>query len=316
MKNKIKTFKEFEMRLKNEQIQKVQINYLLEQKIMDKKKIWKPFYLRTSFIVLFVSLFVTVSIATAVQLTGLKFYNNKKEQIFEIEKMSKESESEGHINDNLVKKNETIMERIEEEIPKGKFVYFLDVEGYEKIGLTSVALLMNPEKIKSVSQIPNTILKSIHLKDEFLEKYKLKEGSIHYRPSSYKESKKVAEKLYLEAKEKNLPYITKEGNLTSKISNIWLTYTNNDKKQFQSFQIQISTVNDKLVTNEDYTGYTQFKEYGIDFLYSEDLQEILFIKEDNSQKLLISILFNQHSQDQKLIIKQELISIAKSMLNI
>lgn len=82
---------------------------------------------------------------------------------------------------------------------------------------------------------------------------------------------------------------------------MWLTYISSDKKSNQTIQVKINQVDEEdeeMVTNQDFTGYKQVKENGMDFLYSDDMQEIIFIKEDESKKLLVSILFNERGKNQ------------------
>ncbi len=67
-------------------------------------------------------------------------------------------------------------------ILEGENKYFLTVEGYEKIGTTALAMLMNANKIDSVAEIPNDFKKSLFLKDNLQNKYELTEGAISYYP--------------------------------------------------------------------------------------------------------------------------------------
>ena len=62
-------------------------------KLLEHKKV--PIFLRASFISIFLTLFITVSIATAMQFTGWKFFDSEGKQVFEMTTMSEE-EAEPH----------------------------------------------------------------------------------------------------------------------------------------------------------------------------------------------------------------------------
>ena len=77
----------------------------------------------------------------------------------------------------LTQKYRVAMKNSKSTIPEGKFKYFLTVEGYEKIGTTALAMLMNATKIDSVAQIPNDFKKTLFLKDNLQNKVSTYRGS-------------------------------------------------------------------------------------------------------------------------------------------
>ena len=93
-----------------------------------------------------------------------------------------------------------------------------------------------------------------------------------------------------------------------------LWYGNKSKNNDQGVRIRISPVNEEMLTSESLEGYTLITEDGIDFLYSEKSQNVYFIKEDNINKLLVSITFTFFTLGTP-IEKEELITIAKNLLN-
>ena len=330
MKDKIKTFEEFETRMKNQTVPAVSLN----QKTMAYKKVYKPIYLRTSFIAIFLSIFVTASIATAMNYTGWKLFNDEGKQLFEIKTMREEEEVFHKGVDYTYNRNENIIDSIKQTIPDGEFKYFLEVKGYEDVGSTSVLYLMNANEVKSVTQIPKEISESFLLKDVIHDKFILTEGTVSYDPlpRDHDVAKREAmnKELYEEAKEKNLPYITKDGTLTSEISYVNLGYNNKHPESYQRVTIDISPVGKEMITNENFEGFTKVKIDGRDILYSEEGQRVLFIKEEKSKKFLVSIRgsvtgFNFEEWDSseeatkafasiESINKDELINIAKSIL--
>jgi hypothetical protein len=313
MKKKIKSFVEFENRFKNQTLPEVHYKEHLASKVIEHKKV--PIFLRASFISIFLTLFITVSIATAMQFTGWKFFDSEGKQVFEITTMSEE-EAEPHWQyDWINAKYRVAMKNSKSTIPEGKFKYFLTVEGYEKIGTTALAMLMNATKIDSVAQIPNDFKKTLFLKDNLQENYQLTEGAISYYPQHDVEGiPALAEEMYAEARNSDAKYIEKDGVLSSKISTIELWYGNKSKEDDQGVRIRISPVNEEMLTTESLERYTLITEDGIDFLYSEESQNVYFIKEDNINKLLVSITFTFFKVGTT-IEKDELISIAKSLLN-
>jgi len=313
MKKKIKSFEEFENRLRNQTLPEVHYKEHLANKVIEHKKV--PIFLRTSFISIFLTLFITVSIATAMQFTGWKFFDSEGKQVFEMTTMSKE-EAEPHWQYDLINaKYRVAMENSKSTIPEGKFKYFLTVEGYEKIGTTALAMLMNATKIDSVAQIPNDFKKSFFLKDNIQKKYELTLGAITYYPQHDIDGvPALAEEMYDEARKSDAKYIEKDGILSSKISTVELWYGNKNKHDDQGVRIRISSVNEEMLTSESLEGYTLITEDGIDFLYSEEFQNVYFIKEDNANKLLVSITFTFFSAGTS-IEKEELLALAKSLLN-
>ena len=94
MKKKIKSFEEFESRLKQQSIPMFHYNEKINHHIAERKKNYIRSPLKTSFIVLFISLFTFASISIAVEFGGFKFFNDNSEQILEIVPVSEKTERE------------------------------------------------------------------------------------------------------------------------------------------------------------------------------------------------------------------------------
>ncbi|QED48522.1 hypothetical protein [Cytobacillus dafuensis] len=316
MKDKIKSFEEFENRFKNQRLPKVEHNEYLAVNTIEHKK--TPIFLRASFITIFLTLFISVSIAAAMHFTGWKFFNSDGKQVFEMNTMTEEEAKPHHTFDEIYAEHRDVMDEIRENLQKGEFKYFLSVEGYEKIGVSALTMIYKGEEIKTVTQIPNDMREFLNLKDELQNKYILEEGMLYYE-LPWTDSIKLAKDMYKEAKEKNLEYIEKAGKRTSDItdiSNMYLHYTTKSNEEYSSLQIIITPVKKSIHTTEDLAGYIQLTEDGVDFLYSKDMHHIYFVKEDNSKKFLINIstswsLENFDENEEK----EKLIEIAKTFLN-
>lgn len=313
MKGKIKSFEDFEKRFKNQQIPEVQNHEYLANNVIEHKK--APIFLRASFIAIFLTVSITISIASAMHFTGWKLFNSEGKQVFEIKTMKEEEADPHHKYDEIYSKYRNVMDEIKKEIPKGKFKYFLTVEGYEEIGETGLTMLYNGEEFKSVTKIPDDIREFLHLKDDLLKNnLVLTSGTVYYEiPSS---DVNLASEMYKEAKRNNLEFIVRDGVLTTDISDIDLRYENKSFENQQSVQMTIRPDKEVMLTTGNLSGYTQFTEDGIDFLYSKESHHIYFIKEDNSQKFLISISTSWREEDfvEKVEV-EELIEIAKTIFN-
>lgn len=312
MKDKIKSFEEFEKRFKNQTLPDVQHNEYLAKNVIERKKV--PIFLRVSFIAIFLTIFISVSIVAAMHFTEWKFFNSDGKQVFEMKTMTEEEAEPHESYDEIHAKYETIKNEIRENLQKGEFKYFLSVEGYEKIGVSALTRIFKGEEIETVIQIPNDMREFLHLKDGLQNKYALEEGTIYYEGPD-DEVLELAEKMYKEAKEKNLDYIEKEGKLTSDISEVNLRYESKSNEEYSSLQITIEPVKESMHTTENLAGYTQMTEDGIDFLYSKELHHIYFVKEDNSRKFLIGISTSWSDKDfDENIEKEGLLEIAKTIL--
>ncbi|MEH7124398.1 hypothetical protein V7127_14325 [Bacillus sp. JJ1773] len=314
MKDKIKSFEEFEQRFKNQKLPEVQHNEYLSTNAIERKKV--PIFLRASFISIFLTVSISVSIAAAMHFTEWKFLNSEGKQVFEMKTMTEEEAEPHHKYDEIYRKYRTVMDEIKKDIPKGQFKYFLTVEGYEEIGGSGLTMLYNGEEVKSVTQIPYDIREFLHLKDELQNELVLKSGLIYYEIPNTKVD--LAEEMYKEAKENNLSYIIKDGNLTSDISNLFLHYESKimSVEEGRHYQIIISPVREEMHTTENLAGFINVKRDGIDFLYSREHHKIYFIKEDTSRKFLISI--STSWREENFVEKEEqegLIEIAKAFFN-
>lgn len=226
MKNQIKTYQEFERRLHNESIPTSTFDDAIVDSVIHHKKRQKPTYAKVSVIIIFFSVFLTASFATAMELTGWRLFNNEGKEVLTIDTMTEE-EAAPHLEmDKIMSKYQVVIKNLESELPRGKFIYFLDVEAYEKFGITSVRLFQKEQQIKSIDQLPQDISNSFYLSDDLLGENSLFEGSINYEhpdePMEEKEQRYKA--MYEEAKQRNVPYIVAQGDLTQQFSSLSLTY--------------------------------------------------------------------------------------------
>jgi len=317
MKEKIKSFEEFEQRLKTQIVPEIQSNDYLAAKIGQRKK--APVFLRASFITALLTIFVSVSIAAAaIHFTGWKFFNSDGKQIFEMKEMTDEEAEPHHRYDEVMAKYRSVKEEIRRDIPDGKFIHFLPVDAYEEIGVSALTGIFKGKEVESVTEIPNGIKEFLHLKDELLNKLVLQSGNLYYEFPTERDSIKLAEEMYTEAKEKNLEYVTREGELTSDLSDLTLHYESKSQtmEDWQSIHINIQPVKNKISTTADLSKYTQINKDGIDFFYNKVHHEIYFVKEDKSKKFLISI--STSWLDKNFVESEEidgLIEIAKTFLN-
>ncbi|MFF2755768.1 hypothetical protein ACFVR1_18910 [Psychrobacillus sp. NPDC058041] len=330
MDNKIKTYEEFEARLKSQSIPEVEHSNSLKNKIMERKKISRPIYLRASFIAIFLSIFFTASIATAMQYTGWRLFNSEGKQVFEMKTMTQEEAAPHRKYDEVMKKYRWITNNLQETMPKGKIKYFLAVDGYEELGLTALAMIFKGEEIASVSQIPLEFKGSLLLNDdiqipeevkgslffdnESLNKYVLTEGKIYYKTPNLGvgEFEALSEEMYKEAKENNVEYTIREGWLTDDISEVSLMY-NESKGSFGGIEIKLQSAQEGLSTTENVASYTKITELGIEYLYDPFFQQLFFVVENNSKKLLVSVRFTAKMEG-KIVDSRDLITIAKNIL--
>ncbi len=310
MNKKIRSFDEFESRFKNQELPEV---HYKERQVSEHRK--APIFLRASLITLFLTLFITASVVAAAQVGGWKLFNSEGKQVFELATMS-EKEAEPHFAfDRNNAKYRVEMDKVRSTIAEGEFKYFLTVEGYEEIGATAMALIMVNTEIGSVAQIPSEIIEHLHLKENLQNEYELTGGSIAYYPQEDVENiAAIAKKMYLEAKENQVEFIEKTGTLSPEISNVFLSYANKNKENYQGVQIMIYSVNEEMITTEGLEGYVKVTDEGIDFLVNEDEQNLYFVKEDGSKKLLVKIKLTLKSAEGAMK-KEELLVIAKSLLN-
>lgn len=314
MNNKIKSFEEFEQRLKKQTVPELQSNEFLTANIEKQKK--GPVFLRASFITAFLTIFVSVSIAAAMNITGWKLFNSEGKQVFEINKFE---EDDPHLKySQLMAKYDGVKEKIKKDIPKGEFKYFLAVEVYEKVGLNALSMILNAEEIESVKQIPTDLRKSLHLNDELPNQLFFQTGLMYYEIPNRELN--LAEEMYREAKEKGLEYITKDGKLTTNITDMDLRYEKKSEKieDSRSVQILIKPYEESsmVIMTEDMNNYTEMTKDGMDFLYNKEFHQIYFVKEDKSGKFLISISTSWWPD--KFVESEEiegLIEIAKTFLN-
>ena len=309
MKKKIKSFEEFESRLKQQSIPMFHYNEKINHHIAERKKNYIRSPLKTSFIVLFISLFTFASISIAVEFGGFKFFNGNSEQILEIVPVSEKTEKEDKERVGIQEKYHSITKDIEDKLPEGKIAYFLAVEAYE-IDPNFLYVLGNNQKINSVTEIPSDFTDSLSLKDSLLDTFILTEGTVMYKSPEFDISNK-AEELYLKAIEENLPYSYEEDDLTSEAYNVELLYDHKEEK-WRSISIIISEVDEGISTHQNFfTDYTQISEEGIDFLYNQDIQQIIYIVEENNKKLMVSIDLN--TQERQPLDLEQFMPIIKSI---
>lgn len=305
MNNKIKNYDDFESCLKMSKIPSDHYNESLQRIIVDHKKVIKPIYLRTSFIVFFLSIFFTASVA-AMQFAGFELFNANKEKVYEILPL-RINESDKKLTENMLEYDH-IIEKIREEIPEGKFVYFLPIGAYEEVGLTALSALFNGTPINNTSDVPIE-LESISLRNNLLNNYNLTEGAIYYK-SPEVDTETIAEELYTEAKKNDLDYIVQEGTLSSKVNFVELKYKKNERS-LGGVTILLNPTDESMYTSENLEEYVKLSDQETEFLYSKANQSLLFIEEDNGQKILVKVFIDV--LDENFDVKKELLPIARSL---
>ena len=152
---------------------------------------------------------------------------------------------------------------------------------------------------------------SINLHESLLNKYNFSEGTIYYKfPEIDTES--IAEELYKEAIKNDLEYSIQEGTLSSIIHFVELKYKVNGSN-FGGVTIRLTPTNGTMYTSENLEEYIKITEYGTDFLYNKEMQSLLFVVEDNGQKIRVDVTVNL--VDENFDVKRELLPIALSLLN-
>lgn len=316
MKNKIKSFEDFEKRFKDQTIPVVQNNIELATKITNRNK--TPIYLRASFITLFLTIFITASIAAAMQYTGWKFVNSEGEEVFEMKTMTEDEEAPHRKFDEVYAKYRSIKEEIMKSIPEGEFVYFLAADAYEAIGISALTSMFSSGKIESTLQVPDDFKGPLLLTDDLKKGYEFEEGSIYYEHPDLDLDALIAltDEMYREAKENDGLYSVRKGKLTDEIDTVKLTYRKDDKIDYEVIDINLSSVNQRMFTTEDLSGYTLMTEGEIDFLYSKEARKVYFITEGNSGKLLVTVYAGRvrDNPEEKEKVIEELLDIAKSLV--
>lgn len=307
MDNKIKNYHDFEFRLKTNKIPHVHYNESFQKIIVNRKKVIKPIYLRTSFIVVFLSVFFTASVA-AMQFAGFELFNANKEKVYEVLPMGM-NEADKKLTENMLKYDH-IIEKIREEIPEGKFVYFLPVGAYEEFGLTALSALFNGTPINNMSDVPSE-MEFLSLHNTLLNKYNFTEGSIYYE-SPEADTESIAEKIYNEAKKNDLNYIVQEGTLSSKVNFVELKYKTNESS-FGGVTILLNPTDETMYTSENLEEYVKLSDQETEFLYSKKKQKVLFLVEGKGQKILVTVSIDV--LDENFDVKKELLPIALSLLN-
>lgn len=316
MKNNIKSFQEFENRLKKEAETTPVYEQIIIGKNRKRRKRQRPIYTRISVVIAFFTIFITASIATAMELTGWRLFNNEGRQLLSVDTMAEqEAEKYKDITKIFAQYDATIND-LKMNLPEGKFFYFLVVEAYEKYGLTSVHSYQNDYKIKSMADIPKEIKEKFHLNEDLLGTNGFSEGLLSYQQPDEKleEAEQKFEAMYLEAKEKNVPYIIKEGTLqlTSEISSLSLRYNSG----FNSAQIIISpSINGGIsISSNKKLEYDKFEENGTEFLFNKEFPELIFVKEDNDQKYIVQILGSKLANEKEAK-PEKIMIVARKILN-
>lgn len=312
MKNQIKTYQEFKRRLHNESIPTSTFDDAIVESVIHHKKRQKPTFAKVSVIIIFFSVFLTASFATAMELTGWRLFNNEGKELLTIDTMTEE-EAAPHLEmDKIMSKYQVVIKNLESELPRGKFIYFLDVEAYEKFGMTSVRLFQKEQQIQTIDQLPQEITNSFHLSADLLGENSLFAGSIYYEhPDEPMEEKEKRYKvMYEEAKRQNVPYIVTQGDLTQQFSSLSLMYKHEQHSTQITFSPSISMIlnNPKIDNN-----YRKITEQGIEFFYNASWHQLTFVKEEGAKKFVVSIngsmLLNEEPDP------EELMGIARKLLN-
>ncbi|MBQ0138616.1 MAG: hypothetical protein KBT36_04910 [Kurthia sp.] len=306
MKEKIKSFEEFEERLRDQPMPEIQSIEVFEEHIFEKNNRFKP-YTKFSIATVLVSLFAFATIGFAFETINWKFFNGEGEEIYNIQPIDEIDAERENERQRINRKYNSIRNDIKENLSDGKFAYFITTEGYE-FNPTLVDFIVDDQKIVSVTEIPSNLSNFLHLKDELLDAYTLSEGLIYYQFPEIDSTEK-AEELYLKAKQEGVPYMVQEGDLTSEVSSLHLLYSHKEKEKYQGFQINISDAGRSMHTTQDLTQYTRINEMGMEFLFNQNEQELLFILEENDKNLMVEIRFNYKEG------LEELLAIVKDVIN-
>ncbi|GLC89520.1 hypothetical protein [Lysinibacillus piscis] len=307
MTNKIKSFQEFENRLKQAAIP--QSSTAMYRIRITKEK--KPFYTRLSVVMILCSLFITASIATAMELRSWSIFNKEGKEVLSAGYMDvQEAEMYEDIRKMYMRyKNE--IEELTQTLPNGKFVTVLLVEAYEKYGLTSVYSSSKEHQIDQITQIPQMFREDLHLTDDLVGENSFVSGSIHYNlpERTIEEIERAHEEMYRTAKQDNAPYsIRVEGEETPDVNGVYLTYG----KETDSVHITISE-GTKMLLSSKVVNYQVIKDNGVEFLYDKESQRIDFVKEVGDKKYVIAIngwkLMNEEPTPEPLL------AVARKMLN-
>lgn len=306
MPNKMKSYNDFEVRLKSEQIDSP-LN--LEKKILVQQKHLKPLYLRTSFIAILLSLFVTASAATAMQFTGWKLFNGEEEQVYEIVPMEEDQHTDDY--NYYSSKYRGMLDNKRKHIPEGKFVTFLPVDGYEDLGMTMMSWFSRGKEIKSVAELSGSLYDSLNLVDEgLLGKFNLVSGEVYYEYPEF-DAEVVAKELYEEAIAQDKKFIYREEDLTDKIESIQLTYKAGLEK---GYMVHMRPTGKKMWTTEDLSSYTKITYRGIDFLYNSTYKMLYAVKIDSSSNILLHISAYT-KENEEFNPEEEMIPLAYEILN-
>lgn len=318
MNKKITSFEEFERVLKDEHIpiqtnQKLQV--LRHINISSKRK---PKFFSSVTIFISLCLVFTVTVAAAVEFTGLTFFNKDKASVLEIKTMTEE-EMPPHLEaDKIDKKNRALFRRLKKTIPPGKLLKFLDVEIYEESGseFPNMFTLYNKGQIDSVEQISSDFSGSLNLQNSLIDRYELKNGSIYYKipQTDVEELIKMAEEMVQQAKQDNKHYAVLEGDLLSEIDMIDLQY--GVPGSFDSMDIGIRSIGNQITTSQDISSYKKIIEDGYEYYFSETNRELLFVQEGQKENYLISIRDTFIPVEGDNFDLKILIEIAKSLMNV
>lgn len=310
MKEKIKSYEQFEQRLKQEALRIES----LEKPVMTKgSSIRASKKLRLAPLLLIALFVITLSgtVVIAMEWTGLHFFNNGK-SVFEMEEMNEEEAAPHSTYDELMRKNNGLIERLRNEIPEGKFLPFLDVEVYEALGITAQTYLSNQKEYKDFPSMPLAFFTPLNFSESLNGEYTFKNAQYLYQlpEESWDAIVARAEEMYNEAVQQNVPYITKEGILSTEIDQVRLDYQEmNDKFHLE---IWVQTIGEGMSTTQDLSSYVQLNENGLDYYYSESEQQLYFVYERQEGNLLVSIK-NTLINSEKISLK-ELLEVANAII--
>ncbi|MGY4797781.1 hypothetical protein ACVNNN_22890 [Lysinibacillus fusiformis] len=313
MKNNIKSFQDFEIRLKNEIVPKSSCNSISISKALSRKR-QQPTVIRKSVIIAFFTIFITATLATANELTGWRLFDNEGKQLLTVDSMIEdEAEMYKDIRE-IIAPYETTIKDLKTALPEGKCFYFLAVEAYEKYGMTSVYAYQNDQPLKNINELPVEIRERFHLSEDLLGLNSFSGGVIIYKQPDMNLEEAISrnEAMYVDAKKKKAPYIIREENLTTDIASLNLTYNNG----LEHVQIAIvpSTNNGLAIMSETKQDYTKLVEKDIEFLFNQKVQELYFVKEEEGQKYMIHILGSKFLNEEK-IGPEKLMTVARKILN-
>lgn len=314
MKEKITSFEHFEQRLKQESLR---IDEMPKEFGQQKKRnvFQNKLKLAPSFIVFIVALFITGTVVVAVEMSGLRFFNNNDKQVLVMTEMSEEEAAPHYEFDEINQKYLLITNRARRTLSQDEVAYLLDVEAYEKRGHLSMLTITRNDEINKYIELPINYFDTLSIVNPIQDRYYFSKARIFYEyPFESDEIRKEqAEEMYHEALQTNSPYTIRKRKISpSGIYSIYLEYELWGKEYFgitvQTMEEKIS----KISTTQDLSSYVKVYNNEKEYFYSELNGEILFVYEGTNKNFLVTI--NKYVHPARDVEVEELLQFANALL--